>query len=83
MDKSARMAMVCTKFPLRQRRNDLSYWRQQPFEVRLSALDEYYAVRVPAVVDGVTADFIDLEGLKRNKRATGRPQDLADVESLE
>jgi len=28
-------------------------------------------------------DFIDLDSLKKNKRATGRLQDLADVESLE
>jgi hypothetical protein len=28
-------------------------------------------------------DFIDIENLKKNKRATGRPQDLADAENLE
>lgn len=28
-------------------------------------------------------DFIDLDNLKHNKRASGRPQDLADLESLE
>jgi hypothetical protein len=45
--------------------------------------DVCYSARVPAVIDGVSVDFIDLDGLRRNKRATGRPQDLADVENLE
>ena len=34
-------------------------------------------------IDGVTAYVIDLEGLKKNKKATGRPQDLADLSNLE
>ena len=33
-------------------------------------------------VDGVRLHFISLEDFKRNKRATGRHQDLADLESL-
>lgn len=45
--------------------------------------EDCYSARVSAVIDGVSADFIDLDGLKKNKRATGRPQDLADVENLE
>ena len=32
--------------------------------------------------DNVTANFIDLESLKKNKRASGRAQDLADLEHL-
>lgn len=39
-----------------------------------------YEKRVPVEVDGVSVDFIDLENLKDNKRATGRYQDLADLE---
>ncbi len=35
------------------------------------------------VVGGYTVNFIDLENLKRNKRATGRLQDLADLENLQ
>ena len=34
-------------------------------------------------IDGVRIDFIDLENLKTNKRATGRYQDLADLENLD
>jgi hypothetical protein len=32
---------------------------------------------------GVDVDFISLEDLKDNKRASGRLQDLADIETLE
>ena len=42
-----------------------------------------YATRVEADVDGVQMCFIDLERLKQNKRASGRPQDLADLDQLE
>jgi len=34
-------------------------------------------------VDGVLVNFIDLENLKQNKKASGRMQDLADLEKLE
>lgn len=33
-------------------------------------------------IEGLSICFIDLENLKKNKLATGRPQDLADVENL-
>jgi hypothetical protein len=42
-----------------------------------------YASRVEVKIDDVTVNFIDLENLKRNKKATGRYQDLADLENLE
>ncbi len=42
-----------------------------------------YTARVEVEIQGVKINFIDLENLKQNKRATGRPQDLADAESLE
>lgn len=45
--------------------------------------DACYEQRVLADIDGVTCFFIDLENLLKNKRATGRYQDLADVENLE
>ena len=41
-----------------------------------------YATRVETVVDGVRVNLIDLENLKKNKLATGRLQDLADLENL-
>jgi hypothetical protein len=42
-----------------------------------------YASRVEVEIEGVVVNFIDLENLKRNKRASGRLQDLADLENLE
>jgi len=42
-----------------------------------------YASKIRVPVEDVMVDFIDLDSLKKNKRATGRLQDLADVESLE
>ena len=41
-----------------------------------------FASRVLTEIDGITVNFIDLENLKRNKKATGRTQDMADVENL-
>jgi len=38
--------------------------------------------RVPIEIDGLVADFVDLENLKKNKAATGRAQDIADLENL-
>jgi predicted nucleotidyltransferase len=45
--------------------------------------DECYSVKVMVDIDGVPVNFIDLENLKKNKRATGRTQDMADIEYLE
>jgi hypothetical protein len=42
-----------------------------------------YPHKVDAEIDGVTISFIDLENLKKNKRAVGRHQDLADLEHLQ
>jgi hypothetical protein len=43
---------------------------------------ECYAGRVEDTLDGVPAKLIDLDHLKLNKRASGRHQDLADLEHL-
>ncbi len=42
-----------------------------------------YQTRVIVEIDDVLVNFIDLDNLKRNKRASGRLQDLADLENLE
>jgi phage replication-related protein YjqB (UPF0714/DUF867 family) len=42
-----------------------------------------YQARVEVEIQGLTVAFVDLESLKKNKKATGRPQDLADAENLE
>ena len=45
--------------------------------------DDCYAARIEVDIQGLKINLIDLEHLKQNKRATGRPQDLADAEHLE
>jgi predicted nucleotidyltransferase len=44
--------------------------------------DECYAAKEEVVLAGVKVNFIDLENLKKNKKAAGRLQDLADLEKL-
>lgn len=44
--------------------------------------EEAWAGRIPGVVDGVAFGVIGREDLLRNKRATGRPKDLLDAETL-
>lgn len=45
--------------------------------------DEAWPNRLTVEVDGLTVPVIGREDLLRNKRAAGRPQDLADVTRLE
>jgi len=41
-----------------------------------------YTNRVVAKIDGLNVNIIDLENLKKNKKASGRLKDLADLENL-
>ena len=45
--------------------------------------EECYESRLEVEMDETLIKFIDLDGLKKNKRATGRLQDLADLENLD
>ncbi|MCT7953055.1 hypothetical protein NG798_24975 [Ancylothrix sp. C2] len=42
-----------------------------------------YSSKKEIVIDNIPVKFIDIENLKKNKKASGRLQDLADLESLE
>lgn len=42
-----------------------------------------YPDRMTMIIDDVAVPFIDLTNLRRNKAASGRPQDLADLAALE
>ena len=44
---------------------------------------ECYPSRTTVDIEGVSVNFIDHENLRKNKKATGRHQDLADLENLE
>jgi len=41
-----------------------------------------YSLKTAVNIDGQRVNFIDIENLKKNKKASGRLQDLADVENL-
>jgi hypothetical protein len=41
-----------------------------------------YRKKIKIDIEGVEIDFIDLENLRKNKKAAGRHQDLADLENL-
>ena len=47
------------------------------------AFDDAWAEKVPCVVSGIAFNMLSLRHLLENKRATGRPQDLADVARLQ
>jgi hypothetical protein len=42
-----------------------------------------YNTKINLEFDNITVSFIDLDNLKKNKKASGRLQDLADLENLE
>lgn len=44
--------------------------------------EECYRTRIADKLDGVEVDLIDLEHLKKNKKASGRAKDIADIENL-
>jgi len=44
--------------------------------------DECYQKRIIDELDGIQVNLIDLENLKKNKKASGRSKDIADLEKL-
>lgn len=44
--------------------------------------EECSSRKFEVTIDGTTVPFIGLEDLKRNKLASGRPRDLADIDDL-
>ena len=46
------------------------------------SFDEAWAARVLSTLEGHAVSFLGLEQFKKNKLASGRPKDLADLDSL-
>lgn len=44
--------------------------------------EECFTSKVTIEYQGLKMNFIDLDNLKKNKKASGRPQDLADLDNL-
>lgn len=42
-----------------------------------------YQAKKQIIIDDFNINFIDIENLKKNKKATARPQNLADLDNLE
>ncbi|PSF33927.1 hypothetical protein C7H19_19605 [Aphanothece hegewaldii CCALA 016] len=42
-----------------------------------------YQSKIEVMIDDIVINFIDLENLRKNKKASGRLQDLADLENLQ
>jgi hypothetical protein len=42
-----------------------------------------YPSKIDIIIDNIVVNFIDLNNLKKNKKASGRLQDLADLENLQ
>ncbi|MBI4625726.1 MAG: hypothetical protein HY736_21210 [Verrucomicrobia bacterium] len=51
-------------------------------EISGVTFDDCFGKRVEETIDGLRMVFIDRESLLANKRAAGRPKDLADIEAL-
>jgi hypothetical protein len=45
--------------------------------------DDAFATKMPAELDGIPVFILSKDALIRNKRAVGRPQDLADLDTLD
>jgi hypothetical protein len=45
--------------------------------------DEVWATRIASTLDGIDVAFIGKDALLKNKRASGRAKDLADVEAID
>jgi hypothetical protein len=41
--------------------------------------EECYQARIVAELDGIEVNLIDLQNLKKNKKASGRPKNLVDL----
>jgi len=46
------------------------------------SFNDCYEARMTVRIEGLKIDFIDIDNLRKNKTATGRTQDLADLEQL-
>ena len=82
------MEKVINKISLKQQTSDFKYWQQQTPQKRLEALEqirqEYHQYKYNAQPRFQRVyTIIKLDNLKKNKLASGRLQDLADLEKLQ
>ncbi|MCK4700654.1 MAG: hypothetical protein KAT38_09980 [Bacteroidales bacterium] len=64
-------------------KSDFSFWKTQSYEQRLKALEEIRQEYIEWKYDNKQRFQRVYSIHKKNKKATGRHQDLADIENLE
>jgi hypothetical protein len=77
------IAKVYKKTNLHQQGSDFTDWQARPYAVRSAVLEEIlreYQVWEQSTRGDADCAGFDLEHLKQNKKASGRLQDLADLE---
>ncbi|NMF60619.1 hypothetical protein [Pseudanabaena yagii] len=82
------MEKVINKVSLKKQTSDFHYWQKQTPQKRLEALEqirqEYHQYKYNAQPRFQRVyTIINLDNLKKNKLASGRLQDLADLEKLQ
>ena len=50
--------------------------------IKQQQCNQCYTSKIQTEIDGIPINFIDIDSLKKNKLASGRPQGLADIENL-
>ena len=79
-----RIARVVTRLRRGDPKTDAAYWRSLPPEARIAALEqirtEYHRWKYHA--EPRFQRVYSIENLKKNKKASGRAQDIADLENL-
>jgi hypothetical protein len=83
MQRVPEIKKVVTKSKLSDKKTDAAYWRKQPYSARLAALEEirqeYHRWRYGG--EARMQKVVNIIRLK--KKATGRHQNVAELENLE
>ena len=83
MQQTREIKKVVTKAKLGDKKTDSAYWRMQSYSARLAALEEIRQEYHLWKYGGENRIQKVVKIVRLNKKATGRHQDLADLENLE
>ena len=70
-----------TKVSLYAAKSEAEYWRRQPYLARLAALEQI-RIEYNQWKYNAQPGFQRVYSIKKNKQASGRAQDIADLENL-
>lgn len=83
MQRTVKIEKVVTKIKLNDKKTDSAYWRNQSYSARLAALEEIRQEYHRWRYGGESKMQKVVKIIRLNKKATGKHQDLADLENLE